>query len=221
VCTVLDSPPQGAVLTVNAVRLTLERFFGIHPSMSWKFIMATEVYDDISQSLEEFDRPIVLTLIDPMRYQEAVLAVVRYFAGKSAQGVYVTLNKPFSVLAKSFEKAGIPSGSLFFVDGVTNVPAVEETGDHACLGSGIDLSNLCIGISRAVGKLKDERFLLLDSLSTLLIYNDSKTVSKFAHLLTEKMRRWNTQGSLLTVEMNTERDVVSQLAPFCDKVVKI
>lgn len=61
----------------------------------------------------------------------------------------------------------------------------------------------------AVGKLKEEKFLLLDSLSTLLIYNDSKAVSKFAHLLTEKMRRWDTQGSLLTVEMNAEKDVVS------------
>jgi len=183
--------------------------------------MATEVYDSVLESLQELDKPIVLTLIDPMRYQEAVFAVVKYFVSKSQQGVYVTLNKPFSVLTKNFEKAGIPSESLFFVDGITNVPAVEEGTDHACLGSGIDLSNLCIGISRAVSKLKDDKFLLLDSLSTLLIYNDSKAVSKFAHLLTEKMRRWDTQGSLLTVEMNAEKDVVSQLAPFCDKVVKI
>lgn len=183
--------------------------------------MASEVDRSISEALQEFDKPIALTLVDPMRYQEAVLGVVRYFAGKSPQGVYVTLNKPFSVLTKNFEKAGIPSSSLFFVDGITNVPALEEDESHTCLGSGIDLSNLCIGISRAVGKLKEEKFLLLDSLSTLLIYNDSKAVSKFAHLLTEKMRRWNTQGSLLTVEMNAEKDVVSQLAPFCDKVVKI
>jgi hypothetical protein len=183
--------------------------------------MSAEVFDNLLQSLQELDKPIVLALIDPMRYQEAVFGMVKYFTEKSKQGVYVTLNKPYGVLAKNFEKAGISPNSLFFVDGITNVAAAEESADHACLGSGIDLSNLCIGISRAVGKLKDEKFLLLDSLSTLLIYNDSKTVSKFAHLLTEKMRRWNTQGSLLTVEMNAEKDVVSQLAPFCDKVVKI
>jgi KaiC/GvpD/RAD55 family RecA-like ATPase len=189
--------------------------------MNPEFTLASEVYDNIVQALRELDRPIVLTLIDPMRYQEAVFGVLKYFADQSSQGVYVTLNKPFSVLTKNFDRAGIPSNSLFFVDGVTNVPSVEEGADHACLGSGIDLSNLCIGISRAVSKLKDEKFLLLDSLSTLLIYNDSKAVSKFAHLLTEKMRRWNTEGSLLTVEMNAEKDIVSQLAPFCDKVVKI
>jgi hypothetical protein len=183
--------------------------------------LTNDAYASIFQALQELDKPIVLTLIDPMRYEETVLGVVKCFAAKSTQGVYVTLNKPFSVLTKSFEKAGIASDSLFFVDGITNVPSVEEAQDHACLGSGIDLSNLCIGISRAVGKLGEQRFLLLDSLSTLLIYNDSKAVSKFAHLLTEKMRRWNTSGSLFTVEMNAEKDVVSQLAPFCDKVVKM
>ena len=183
--------------------------------------MNDEVYDNILQALRELDKPIVLTLIDPMRYQDAVFGMVRYFAGKSGQGVYVTLNKPYGVLVKNLEKAGISSDSLFFVDGITNVPSTEEGTDHACLGSGIDLSNLCIGISRAIGKMKDANFLLLDSLSTLLIYNDSKSVSKFAHLLTEKMRRWGTQGCLLTVEMNAEKDVVAQLAPFCDKVVKI
>lgn len=163
----------------------------------------------------------VLALIDPIRYQDAVVELLRYFTSKVSRGIYVSLNKPFAVLTKTFEKAGIAASSLFFVDGITNVPALEEGSSHTCLGSGVDLSNLCIGISKAVNRFSEEKFLILDSLSTLLIYNDPKTVAKFAHLLTEKMRRWNTSGSLLTVQMNAEGDVVSQLAPFCDKVVKI
>ena len=177
--------------------------------------------DKIADSLEGLEKPVVLTLIDPIRYQDAVVDLLRYFIGRTPHGVYVSLNKPYAVLTKAFDRAGIAPSSLFFVDGITNVPAVEEDSFHAALGSGVDLSNLCIGISRAVSKITGEKFLFLDSLSTLLIYNDPRAVAKFAHLLTEKMRRWGTSGSLLTVEMNAERDVVSQLAPFCDKVVKI
>lgn len=171
--------------------------------------------------MEGLERPVVLALIDPIRYQEAVLGVLRHFTMRVPRGIYVSLNKPYATLSKSIEKAGIASDSLYFVDGITNVPSIEEDSTHSCLGSGVDLSNLCIGISKAVNRFTEEKFLVLDSLSTLLIYNDSKAVAKFAHLLTEKMRRWATSGSLLTVEMNAERDVVSQLAPFCDKVVKI
>lgn len=183
--------------------------------------MESKANQSLGDSLEGLDRPIVLALIDPIRYQEAIIDLLRYFVSKTARGIYISLNKPYAVLTKTFDKAGLSSSSLFFVDGITNVPAQEEDSSHVALGSGVDLSNLCIGISRAVNQSSEEKFLLLDSLSTLLIYNDPKTVAKFAHLLTEKMRRWNTPGSLVTVETNSERDVVSQLAPFCDKVVKI
>lgn len=184
-------------------------------------VMESRVSGSVSESLEGLEKPVVLALIDPLRYQDAVIDLLRYFTAKTSRGIYVNLNKPYAVLTKTFEKAGIASNSLFFVDGITNVPAMEEDSSHVALGSGIDLSNLCIGISRAVNKITEEKFIFLDSLSTLLIYNDQKTVAKFAHLLTEKMRRWNTAGTLLTVEMNAERDVVSQMAPFCDKVMKI
>ncbi len=175
----------------------------------------------IAQTLEGLEKPIVLALIDPIRYQDALVELLKYFATKTPRGIYVSLNKPYAVLSKTLDKAGVPTGSLFFVDAITNVPSANENQQAACLGSGVDLSNLCIGISKAVSRFSEDKFLFLDSLSTLLIYNDPKAVAKFAHLLTEKMRRWGTSGSLLTVEMNAERDVVSQLAPFCDKVVKI
>ncbi|MGP8069973.1 MAG: hypothetical protein ACLP5V_08790 [Candidatus Bathyarchaeia archaeon] len=183
--------------------------------------MSSDAYTSVAESLEDLEKPVLLALIDPVRYQDAVVGLMRYFTDKVPRGIYVSLNKPFAVLTKAFDKAGIQTSNLFFVDGITNVPAIEENRDHSCLGSGVDLSNLCIGISKAVNRNADEKFIVLDSLSTLLIYNDPRAVAKFAHLLTEKMRRWNTSGSLMTVEMNAERDVVSQLAPFCDKVVKI
>ena len=175
----------------------------------------------LSESLDSLERPVVLAIIDPIRYQDAVIELLRYFMSKVPRGIYVSLNKPYAVLAKTFEKSGLPMDALFFVDAITNVPAIQEEADHSCLGSSVDLSSLCIATSKAVNRFAEDKFVFLDSLSTLLIYNESKAVAKFAHLLTEKMRRWNTSGSLLTVEMNTEKDVVSQLAPFCDKVVRI
>lgn len=183
--------------------------------------MQSKLGAGIAETLEGLEKPIVLALIDPVRYQDAIVELVRYFTAKTPRGIYVSLNKPFPVLSKTFDKAGLPTNSLFFVDAITNVPSLEEGPLATCLGSGVGLSNLCIGISKAVSRFSEDKFLFLDSLSTLLIYNDSKAVAKFAHLLTEKMRRWGISGSLLTVEMNAERDVVSQLAPFCDRVVKI
>lgn len=184
-------------------------------------VVASNAYATLRENLDGLEKPVVLVLIDPIRYQDAVVEFLRYFTSKVQRGIYVTLNKPFAVLTRNFEKAEIPVDTLFFVDAITNVGAVQEQPTHVCLGTEKDLSSLCIAISKAVNRFSGEKFLILDSLSTLLIYNDQKAVAKFAHLLSEKMRRWETSGLLLTVEMNAERDVVLQLAPFCDKVVRI
>lgn len=177
--------------------------------------------DDLGKELEGLENPVVLGLIDPIRYQESVLRLMRYFIRRAPRGVYVTLNKPYATLLKSFSRAGISAESVFFIDAITDVPSTQEDATHACLGSEIDLSILAVSISKAIKEIGEERFLLLDSLSTLLIYYDAKAVVKFAHLLTEKMRSWNSSGLLMTVETNSERDVVSQLSPFCDKVIRI
>jgi class 3 adenylate cyclase len=196
--------------------------YSVLPQVVRKDAQSTEsVSVDLAKEFEGLENPVVLGLIDPIRYQESVLRLLRYFTHKSPHGVYVTLNKPYATLLKSFSKAGILAESVFFIDAITDVPSIEEDATHACLGSGVDLSNLSICISKAIKQIKEDRFLLLDSLSTLLIYYDTKAVVKFAHLLTEKMRSWNSSGSLMTVETNSERDLVSQLSPFCDKVVKI
>jgi hypothetical protein len=87
----------------------------------------------IAESLEGLEKPVVLALIDPIRYQDAVVDILRYFEAKTPRGIYVSLNKPFAVLTKAFEKAGLSTQSLFFVDAITNVPSAQETSTATCL----------------------------------------------------------------------------------------
>ena len=46
--------------------------------------------DKIAESLEGLEKPVVLTLIDPIRYQDAVIDLLRYFIGRTPHGVYVS-----------------------------------------------------------------------------------------------------------------------------------
>ena len=66
-----------------------------------------------------------------------------------------------------------------------------------------------------------KKFLFLDSLSTLSIHNSAGSVNQFAHFLTANMREWGVIGVIISLERETERDLIDELAQFCDLSVEL
>jgi KaiC/GvpD/RAD55 family RecA-like ATPase len=173
----------------------------------------------MDEQVSVLETPVVLLSMSPVIYQQSVLDTVRYFSDRFGDGLYVTLNKPTATLRKNLEKGGVSMEKIFFLDSITST-AAEVTESCYYLGKMQELSELCLAISKLVSERKDIKFLLLDSVSTLLIYNDSKSVTRFCHLVTEKLRRWGLSGAFVSVEMGEGADMVAQLAQFCDAYVK-
>lgn len=173
----------------------------------------------IDEQVSFLDSPVVLLSTSPVTYQLSVLDTVRYFSDRFGNGLYITLNKPTATLQKNLEKSGVSLSKLFFLDSITST-AAEETESTCYLGKMRELSELCLAISRLVSEKKGIKFVLLDSVSTLLIYNDAKSVTRFCHLVTEKLRRWGLSGAFVSVEMGEGADMVAELAQFCDAYVK-
>ena len=68
---------------------------------------------------------------------------------------------------------------------------------------------------------KENKTLILDTLSTLMLYNNAETVGKFMHAVTGKLRNWGVKSVILTMEEETDKEIISQISQFVDKVVKI
>jgi hypothetical protein len=126
--------------------------------------LESESVADLAKSLEGLERPIVLGIVDPNRYQEAIELVLRYLTSRLHRGIYITINKPFATLNRLFEKEGLPVKSLSFIDGITSAPSPEEEHTHTFLGPAADLNNLCIATSRVVSQFSEEKFIVLDSI---------------------------------------------------------
>ena len=62
----------------------------------------------------------------------------------------------------------------------------------------------------------EKKFLFFDSLSTLLIYNKPITVAKFIHFLSGKMRMWRVKGIIISLEKESDKELLSELSQFCD-----
>lgn len=172
----------------------------------------------IDEHVSFLEKPVILLGVNPLNYQEGVLGALRYFSERFGTGLYVTLNKPTAALRPYLENAGLSLGALVFLDSVTNT---QEQETDACwfLGRMRELGDLSVAVSKAVSKRGDVRFVLFDSVSTLLIYNDPKSVARFCHLIAEKLRGWGISGAFVSMQLSEGMDMEAQISQFCDAFV--
>jgi KaiC/GvpD/RAD55 family RecA-like ATPase len=182
--------------------------------------------NNVMKVLEEQKKSSILLFITSSRkYVSTNLKILDYLVNrKGLQGIYITVNRPYRSIKTLFEDNNINPESMFIIDIITKTVGGKEEDISNCifLDSPANLTDLTISLHQAVEMFGDkEKFIFLDSLSTLLIYNKSSTISKFAHFLTGRMRLWNCYGVIISIERETDSKLISQLTQFCDATVRV
>ena len=176
-----------------------------------------EIFD---KELKGFKEYVVLAAVHAKNYQKTNLALIKHLTeDQHNPGVYVTLNKPFSTIKKTFENNGIDTRMIIFIDAVTKTAGGDLEKKDNCLfiGNPENLSDISIAMDQAVRAVPGkEKFLFFDSLSTLLVYNKPITVARFIHFLAGKMRVWKVKGIIITLEKKSDKNLIEELIPICD-----
>jgi len=84
------------------------------------------------------------------------------------------------------------------------------------------LTEMSIAVSQAMAALPKggEKYFMLDSVSSLLIYNNAGTVARFLHFLTGKLREWGARGVLFAVDTEV-KELLPYISQFVDDTVRI
>ena len=167
---------------------------------------------------------IALVLASANSYSHALPAAVAALANRKGRyGVYLTVNKPYATLVGQFGKAKIRTDGMFFIDAVTKmVGGVSKPSENfLTIDSPQFLTEMSIAISQAMAALPDgEKYFVLDSVSSLLIYNNAGTVARFLHFLTGKLREWGARGVLFAVDTEV-KELLPYISQFVDDTVHI
>lgn len=154
-------------------------------------------------------------------YSSAAHALLSYYHAQKMPGVYVSVNKPTQDILKGFS---VPLAQTQFVDAITALTGkgTEDTQQITFIDSPLALVELNLAISdRMKSVVSNQKFLILDSISTLLVYNTPQSVEKFCHTVIAKNRSENVVGLLLMIESEDHHDVVETLAQFVDRVIVV
>lgn len=153
---------------------------------------------------------LVITGVDKL--QERIENTLRGLEGSI--GIYISLNKTQKSLEKDLLEKGIDISKIFFIDCVTS----EKEKDEVLHLSPYDLEALLFSINDFIKNIQSEKFLIIDALSTLLIYNTENKVAEFIHELTNRSLE-NTQLIAFSPETKGE-ELLKKIFNFFDEVDK-
>jgi hypothetical protein len=130
-------------------------------------------------------------------------------------GIYVSLNKTHGSIDNLLTKDKINTSKLFYIDCVTQ----EQKEDEVMYIHPTQLDTLKSAIDIFIKEIPGEKFLILDALSTLLIYNHENKVAQFVKEIIEIAAQKNVDVIAFSPETKGE-ELLNKIFNFFDEVDK-
>lgn len=184
--------------------------------------MDTKLFNTIKKKIGPKDNNLILMLVNTRNYNDVIISLLKHFVmDKRIPSVYVNLNKPYNTIIDSLEGEKINTKAIIFIDCVTTITKESKRAENCLfLGPHQNLTDISIAISEAINAIPyPNKLLLLDSLNTLLIYNDPSVVQRFVRFVIGKIRKWNIGGVLMVLKEKSNDALIKELSQATDLVI--
>lgn len=174
--------------------------------------------------LKEFNiedsKSILLAIADARDYTKKNMELLKQLVSrKDHNAIYFCLSLPHTSVALEFEKNGIDISKLFFIDAFQSTSAEDKIENCVVIGSPRDLTGLGIGLVTAIKKTEGKkRFLFMDELSTLALYNKPEIVERFMHFLVSTIKIHGIAGVIITLKKDRP-DIINTISQYVDEVI--
>jgi len=174
---------------------------------------------DNVESLKIQKGKINILIIPNEMYSETLKKIVKNLSDQFEIISYVSLNKSYPSLMNFLKENGADFEKFIIIDPITKISELKDINtDQLIHVSSISaLTELSITINKVLEKTKSEA-LIVDSLSTLLIYNDEALITRFVHSLIGKVRAFGTTAILPILARDSKTSLIEDLSMFVDKI---
>ncbi|TET64791.1 hypothetical protein E3J49_03230 [Candidatus Bathyarchaeota archaeon] len=176
-------------------------------------------YSRVRIGLDEFsETSSILISCGIESYLKVNLIVLKKLVNeKGLKCIYVAINKPVSSLIEAFKREDIQTGKLFFIECST----VNSGAEKRILAKLDNLTNLNMSISRLIEDTSGRKFVYLDAISALYIFNPANVVERFAHHLIASTKSKRIELVLVAVNEEIDKRSMVALTTFCDGKIEV
>lgn len=188
--------------------------------------MAKELSFDKKLEKELSDLPdewIVLLETSAENSLKVSLTALKLLINKGYAGIILSASRPCSNILDLYKKNEINTKNIFILDCVCKNQGIKEKERREVmhLENASSLTEISLAINNVIGRIKNKKFVFVDSITTMLIHNKPELFAKFVHSILTKMRVNKINGLLVSLENETNKEVRAEIAQLCDKVVKV
>jgi KaiC/GvpD/RAD55 family RecA-like ATPase len=164
----------------------------------------------------------LILVVPNQKYGESIISVIKKIVDKYNKLCYITLNERTEHLIESFEQNQIDAKKFFFIDAVSKKSKSKEKERDNCIyvSAPNALIELSLAVSRVIEKENPDLF-ILDSASTLLIYEEHNTSIRFMHSLMEKTDSCRSDFFITILYSDEKNPAIEELGLFVDEFVDI
>ncbi len=176
--------------------------------------------DKVKSITSRKEKGVILLTIDSSNYLDTNTKMVKALANSGLRGVYVTLNYPYGYLKKKLAESGVKVENIHFVDMITKASGIQTEKKEDCtfIDNPAGLTDLGIVLA---GLLPGKDFLFLDSLSTMLLRNESRSVEKFSQFLSARVRAYGVKAVFVSLKRKEDEDIIKTVSQFADEVILV
>ena len=168
-----------------------------------------------------YTAPTEVTVASSDKHGNAILQAVEAVSG-GQKGVYLTVNWPHHKLKAFFRAKNIDSSHIKFVDAITAMamPHIRNHETCAFIQHPADLTYMDVQILEALKNIEGKKFLIVDSVSTLMAYNEKEKVMRFMHALSASLKSGG-DATLITLESGDNAAARQVCEQFADQIIHV
>lgn len=154
---------------------------------------------------------------------EIGLDTVKMLVEDKQKGIIISANRPYSNIINLYKKNNIDTGSLFFIDLVSQSQSenLAKSNNVSYIEHVSDLTSISISLVKAIETIKGRKFVFIDSITTMLIHNNEHSLARFVHGALTRLRIDGVNGVMMLLENKESNEIRAEIAQLCDKVIKL
>ena len=163
-------------------------------------------------------------LLPSQNYQDLTQALFERIKNKSDEAwIYLTITKPFQNISNQFPFI-TEMKNIRFIDCVSRAAGISKATENVIfIESPTMLEKIGLEIMNNFKDVdsKTKKYLVIDSLTNLIIYNDTDIVTEFFYNMMNRTRSKNINTISIAIEEENLENYLNRLIYLNDKILKI